>query len=110
MAKVRITELLYGDIMFYLGDEVNEWSPECLSFIDKLARTATRHRRGRGSWYEVEVTEEEVEAVIDEVVNNWIYDYDDRADYMDDPAERRQYREMVRQYRKFAEGGWREQA
>jgi hypothetical protein len=109
MITVKLCEDLYGDVTLH-SREVTEYedgqyeenvSPECGSFIDKAMRHSRLYRRGRARWYEVEVTPEELSAVIDEVVTVWIDDYEDRADYSYDPEERRQYRATVRKYRKF---------
>ena len=111
MITVKMSDALMGDICHYHSDmygyeegEMDEWfSPECQSFVNKTMKTSRSYRRGRGVFHEVEATQDEVSAVIDEIVKVWITDYDDRADYSFCAEERRQLRAIVRQYKKFVE-------
>ena len=112
MITVKLCEELYADVtlhdpMFtdYQDGELEEnYSPECMSFIDKALRHSQYKSRGRARWHEVEATPDELSAVIDEVVSAWIDDYEDRADEWGvDPEERRQMRATIRKYRKFVD-------
>jgi len=99
MITVKLDAELYGDITVHQDEDL--FSPECASFIGKAMHHSRMFRRGRARWYEVEVTPEELSAVIDEVVAVWVSDYEDRADYSYDPTERKELRATVRKYRKF---------
>jgi hypothetical protein len=99
MITVKLDAELYGDITVHQDEDL--FSPECASFIGKAMHHSRMFRRGRARWYEVDVTPEELSAVIDEVVTVWISDYEDRADYSYDPTERKELRATVRKYRKF---------
>jgi len=112
MITVKLCEELCGDVVLYLPEntqyeegewEEEEYSPSCVSFMEKAIHARPKSR-GRAKWYEVEATPEELSAVIDEVVEVWIEDYEDRADeYGLEPEARRRLRAIVRKYRKFVD-------
>lgn len=103
MIRVKLSDELHGDIVAYHSDNFayedgemeEDFSPECISFINK----ATQANLCRGL-YEMKATQQEISAVIDEVVETYINRYESEAKYSS-PEERKQLRAMIRKYRRF---------
>lgn len=68
MKTLKLHEIVYADIS-YMRDCAEEvgLSDEAISFIDKTC-AAKQHRYRNSVWYEVQATDEEITAVIDEVI------------------------------------------
>ena len=107
MITVKLSDELHEDITLYHSDNFayedgemeEDFSPECISFINK-AMQAKLYQHGQTRTYEMEATQQELSAVIDEVIETWINRYEDEAKYSSS-EDRKQFRLAIRKYRKF---------
>jgi hypothetical protein len=103
MITVKLSDELHGDIVAYHSDNFayedgemeEDFSPDCISFINKATQAKLCRRL-----YEMKATQQEISAVIDEVIETYINRYEDEANHSS-PEERKQLRATISKYRKF---------
>lgn len=100
---VRVPEHIAADIMICDGNATAlDLSDESVRFITALMNSKMQ-RRGNARWYEVSVTDDEIIAVINEILVTLLYDLDDRADSMWVRTERQAINRYKRQVKAFIE-------
>lgn len=90
---VRVPESIAGDMMVMNSDEYG-LSDDSASFISKLCSAKLMKQRN-ARWYEVDATDDEVVAIVDEVLFEVIAKLNDDLDLYTDGKERAEIRRYI---------------
>lgn len=111
MITLKVPEQIAADIMVFDGAATElDLSDDCIRFIEKLMRSKMT-RQGNAKWYEVSVSDDEIIAVIEEVVHDIVCDLEDRCEAMWVASERQSMRRYQKKVIRFIEehSDWRHQ-